>query len=53
MLSDRDEMVVANSVVALEEILATRGGIQLTQEIAHRLMQNMGSFPTWYVVWWC
>ena len=34
MLRDRDEMVVANSVVALEEILATRGGIQLTQEIA-------------------
>jgi AP-4 complex subunit beta-1 len=47
LLNDRDEMVVANCVVVLEEILAKHGGIQITQEIAHRLMQNLKNFPPW------
>ena len=47
MLRDRDGLVVANVVVALEEILAVKGGIVLTKEIAHRLLNGIKDFPLW------
>jgi len=47
LLRDRDALVVANAVVALEEILAAKGGISLTKEIAHRLLNGVKDFPVW------
>lgn len=42
-----DSLVVANCVVALEEILASEGGIVLTREIAHRLLNGLQAFNEW------
>lgn len=47
MLKDPDSLVVANCVVTLEEILASEGGIVLTQEIAHRLLTQLNQFNEW------
>ena len=47
MLKDPDSLVVANCVVALEEILASEGGIVLTREIAHRLLNGLQAFNEW------
>lgn len=47
MLKDPDSLVVANCVVALEEILASEGGIVLTREIAHRLINGLQAFNEW------
>ena len=61
MLSDRDPLVVANCVAALEEvcmwktnytssqeqILAVEGGIVLSKEIAHTLFNRLKEFPDW------
>ena len=47
MLKDGDPLVVANCVIALEEILASEGGIVLTRDIAHRLLNMMPEFSAW------
>eukprot|EP00040_Diaphanoeca_grandis_P001303 m.18080 g.18080 ORF g.18080 m.18080 type:complete len:808 (+) comp11828_c0_seq1:105-2528(+) len=47
MLKDPDHLVVANCVIALEEILANEGGIVLTREIAHRLLTGLHDFNEW------
>lgn len=47
MLKDPDHLVVANCVIALEEILANEGGIVLTREIAHRLLTGLHEFNEW------
>jgi AP-4 complex subunit beta-1 len=47
MVKDRDELVMANAVVALDEILSRDGGIVLTSEIANRLFQTLANFPPW------
>lgn len=47
MLKDPDSLVVANCVVTLEEILASEGGIVLTREIAHRLLNSLAGFNEW------
>eukprot|EP00041_Stephanoeca_diplocostata_P036376 m.1324797 g.1324797 ORF g.1324797 m.1324797 type:complete len:805 (-) comp24852_c4_seq1:147-2561(-) len=47
MLKDTDPLVVANCVIALEEILASEGGIVLTRDIAHRLLNILKEFTPW------
>lgn len=47
MLKDADPLVVANCVIALEEILASEGGIVLTRDIAHRLFNMLPEFSAW------
>ncbi|EDQ89747.1 uncharacterized protein MONBRDRAFT_16817 [Monosiga brevicollis MX1] len=47
MIHDRDAQVVANAVIALEEVLAARGGIMLTQEVAYMLFNRLREFTEW------
>lgn len=47
MLQDRDAQVVANCVIALEEILAAEGGLLLTKEVVVRLMNRLTEFTEW------
>lgn len=47
MLKDADPLVVANCVIALEEILASEGGIVLTRDVAHRLLNMLPQFTAW------
>eukprot|EP01147_Barroeca_monosierra_P004316 gene4316-6624_t len=47
MLSDRDSQVVADTVIALEEILASQGGIILTKEVAYMLLNRLADFTEW------
>ena len=47
MMRDSDPLVVANCVVALDEILSAEGGVVLTREIAHRLLNDLSAFPAW------
>ena len=39
--------VVANAVIALEEVLSARGGIMLTQDIAYTLLNRLKDFTEW------
>ncbi len=48
MLQDRDAGVVANSVIALEEILASSGGLLVTKDIAYLLLNRIKEFSEWH-----
>ncbi|KAF4650713.1 AP-4 complex subunit beta-1 [Perkinsus olseni] len=45
--SDHDPVVIYDAVVALNEILADIGGIELTQEIVDNLLNNIYGFSEW------
>jgi len=47
MLQDRDAQVVANCVIALEEVLAAEGGLLLTKDVVVRLMNRLTEFTEW------
>eukprot|EP00055_Hartaetosiga_balthica_P018704 m.135204 g.135204 ORF g.135204 m.135204 type:complete len:776 (-) comp9865_c0_seq1:143-2470(-) len=47
MIGDKNPQVGANAVIALEEILVTRGGIILTKDIAYSLLNQLKNFSEW------
>ncbi|CAG8472569.1 10611_t:CDS:10 [Cetraspora pellucida] len=47
-LGDRDSEVVANSVVALNEILDSQGGMTINKKIALYLLQRIRDFNEWH-----
>ena len=58
MMQDRDPLVVANCIAALEEvclgarsyltqILACEGGILLSKDVAYLLFNRLREFPDW------
>eukprot|EP00911_Craspedida_sp_UC1_P002022 UC1_evm1s1561 len=47
MLQDRDAQVVANCVIALEEILSAEGGLLLTKAVVVSLMNRLTDFTEW------
>ncbi|CAG8519084.1 10116_t:CDS:10 [Ambispora leptoticha] len=48
LLRDRDTIVIANIVSALNEILASDGGITINKNIAHYLLQRLREFNEWH-----
>ncbi len=47
MLRDREPQVVVNALLALNEILATEGGVAVNQAIAHHLLSHIREFSDW------
>jgi AP-4 complex subunit beta-1 len=47
MLQDKDPQVVCNCVVSLNEILASRGGMEMNRDIAHHLLARLKEFSEW------
>src|SRR3954447_12854677 len=47
-LRDRDPEVVANSIVALNGILSSEGGMTVNTNIAHYLLQRLHEFNEWH-----
>jgi len=47
MLRDRDTVVVANCLSALNEIMADEGGIAINQAIIHHLLTRVRDFNEW------
>ena len=47
-LGDRDSEVVANSIVALNEILHSQGGMTVNKKIAQYLLQRIREFNEWH-----
>jgi len=47
MLRDKDPFVVLNATHALNEILASEGGMVVNRNIAHYLLSRFGSI--WYI----
>ena len=47
MLRDRDPHVVSNCIVALNEIMATEGGMAINQQIIMHLLNRIPEFNTW------
>ena len=47
MLRDKDPQVVANCIVALEEIHADQGGIELNKSIIYHLLNRIREFSEW------
>ena len=41
LLRDQDPQVICNSLSALEEILASEGGMVITKKIAHYLLNRL------------
>eukprot|EP00607_Mallomonas_marina_P010992 CAMPEP_0182423356 /NCGR_PEP_ID=MMETSP1167-20130531/9325_1 /TAXON_ID=2988 /ORGANISM="Mallomonas Sp, Strain CCMP3275" /LENGTH=891 /DNA_ID=CAMNT_0024602253 /DNA_START=64 /DNA_END=2739 /DNA_ORIENTATION=+ len=46
-LEDMDASVVTNVILALDELLLSKGGIQLTQKIIMYLLSRIGEFSEW------
>jgi AP-4 complex subunit beta-1 len=47
MINDQDPLVICNCLSALDEILATQGGITVTKKIAHYLISRLRDFTEW------
>lgn len=47
MVRDRDTVVVANCLVALNEIMADEGGVAINQAIIHHLLTRIRDFNEW------
>ena len=47
MLRDRDALVVSNCISALDEILASEGGMVVNKPIVHHLLNRMREFNEW------
>mmetsp|Transcript_120900 Transcript_120900/g.341896 ORF Transcript_120900/g.341896 Transcript_120900/m.341896 type:complete len:836 (-) Transcript_120900:237-2744(-) len=47
LMSDSDAHVVANTIHAVEEVLADEGGLQPTQEMVTNLMNRLNQFSEW------
>ena len=47
MLRDRDALVVANCICALNEILQPEGGMAINKPIIHHLLNRMRDFNEW------
>ncbi len=47
MLRDRDPQVVANCIVALDEILKAEGGMVINKQIIHHLLNRVKEFNEW------
>ncbi|CAG8557076.1 3389_t:CDS:10 [Ambispora gerdemannii] len=48
LLQDRDTTVIANVISTLNEILASDGGITITKNLAHYLLQRLREFNEWH-----
>lgn len=51
MIRDSDPIVVVNSLLALDEVLKTEGGIVLNKKIVGYLLTRMGEFTPWGLVY--
>ena len=47
MMRDKDPQVVANCIVALEEIYADQGGLELNKSIIYHLLNRIREFSEW------
>ena len=47
-MRDRDPEVVANDIVALNEIFHSEGGMTINTNIAHYLLQRLREFNEWH-----
>merc|ERR1711865_99621 len=47
MLRDRDPQVVANCIMALDEVYASTGGIQVNKGLIYNLLNRMKEFNEW------
>ena len=47
-MRDRNPEVVANGIIALNEILRSEGGMTINTNIAHYLLQRLREFNEWH-----